>query len=84
MDNKKNFTNNSTLAEIFESAGYKINSADIAVGAVLDLLENPNLTREEAFEIIDALGNMVGEINALVNGYFDDHGENYYFRDFIR
>lgn len=84
MDKNKNFINGSTLAEIFESAGYKINSAEVATYNLLDKLKNPETTREDALEIIDALGALVGEISAQVNGYLDDHEENYQFCDFIR
>lgn len=84
MDKNKNFTNGSTLAEIFESAGYKINSAEVATYNLLDLLKDPKTTREDALEIIDALGAMVGEIYAMANGYFDDNEEPYQFCDFIR
>lgn len=84
MDKNKNFTNGSTLAEIFESAGYKINSAEVATYNLLDKLKSPETTREDALEIIDALGALVGEISAQVNGYFDENEENYQFCDFIR
>jgi hypothetical protein len=75
----ENYTNDTSFV-----VGYRISTAETAIGDMLDLLTNPKITREEMFEIIDALGEMVGEINAQVNGYFDDHGENCYFRDFIR
>jgi hypothetical protein len=84
MDKNKNFTNGSTLNEIFESAGYKINSAEVATYNLLDKLKNPETNREDAFEIINALGVLVGEISAQVNGYFDDNEEDYQFCDFIR
>lgn len=84
MDNNKNFTNNSTLAEIFESAGYKINSAEVSTYNLLDKMKNPETSKQDAFEIISALGALVGEISAQVNGYFDDNDLDLSFSDFIR
>ena len=84
MDKNKNFTNGSTLNEIFESAGYKINSAVVATYKLLDKLRNPETTTADAFEIINALGVLVGEISAQVNGYFDDNELDLSFGEFIR
>ena len=84
MDNNKNFTNNSTLAEIFESAEYKINSAEVATYNLLDKLKNPEISKKDAYEIINSLGALVGEISAQVNGYFDDNDIDLSFSDFIR
>ena len=84
MDKNKNFTNGSTLNEIFESAGYKINSAEVATYKLLDKLRNPETNRADAFEIINALGVLVGEISAQVNGYFDDNELDLSFGEFIR
>lgn len=84
MDKNKNFTNGSTLNEIFESAGYKINSAEVATYNLLDKLRNPETNRADALEIISALGVLVGEISAQVNGYLDDNELNLSFGEFIR
>ena len=73
-----------TIAEVMESSSYKMNSAECAVYDVLDILKKPDLPREEALEIMDALGALAGEICAQVNGYLDDHEEDYQFSDFIQ
>ena len=73
-----------TIKEVMESSSYKVHSAECAVWDALELLKKPDLPRDEALDIIDALGAMVGEIYAQVNGYFDDHDEDYQFSDFIR
>ena len=73
-----------TIAEVMESPAYKVHSAECAVWDALEVLKKPDLTRDEALDVIDAFGAMVGEIYAHINGYFDDHEENYQFCDFIR
>ena len=73
-----------TIKEVMESSSYKIHSAECAVWDVLEFLKKPDLPREEALDIIDAIGAMVGEIYAQVNGYLDEHEEPYQLCDFIR
>lgn len=75
----ENYTNDTSFV-----AGYRISTAETSVYDLLDLLKDPKISREDALEIIDNLGELVGEIYAQVNGYFDDHEENYQFCDFIR
>lgn len=73
-----------TIKEVMESPAYKVHSAECAVWDALELLEKSDLPRDEALDIIDAIGAMVGEIYALVNGYLDEHDEPYQLCDFIR
>ena len=73
-----------TIAEVMESPAYKVHSAECSVWDALEVLKRPDISRDEALDVIDALGAMVGEIYAQVNGYLDDNEEPYQFCDFIR
>lgn len=64
--------------------GLRIHSAENEVYNLLDLLRDPKTHIADAYEIIGALGALVGEISANVNGYFDDNDINYQLTDFIR
>lgn len=78
------FNEKNTINEIMESPEYKVNSAEIAVYDVLDIIKNPSTTKKDIYECICALGNLVGEISAQVNGYFDDNEMDLSFAQFIR
>ena len=65
-------------------AGYRISTAETSVYELLDLLKDPKTHIADAYEIIDTLGALVGEISAQVNGYFDDNEIDHQFNEFIR
>lgn len=78
------FYEKNTIKEIMESPEYKANKAEIAVYDVLDIIKNPSTAKTDLYECICALGALVGEISAQINGYFDDNEIDLCFSQFIR
>lgn len=78
------FTEKNTIKEIMESPEFKVNRAEIAVDDVLAIIKNPATPKKDIYECIDALGALVGEISAQINGYFDDNEIDLCFSQFIR
>lgn len=70
-------------AELAYEAEGMMDEAEERVYEVLDLLKLDNVSKETKNMLIGSLGNMVAEISAMVNGYFDDNFINKSFSDFI-
>lgn len=70
-------------AELAYEVEGMMDEAEERVYQVLDLLKLDNVSKETKNMLIGSLGNMVAEISAMVNGYFDDNFINKSFSEFI-